>query len=74
MTIPTKTHSGTASKLPKLYYISESSVIRATNNTRPNAKQFPYSTSNANHKVWLKPTSEMSFLYANLVLEVGWGG
>ncbi|KAF4350523.1 hypothetical protein F8388_014984 [Cannabis sativa] len=29
--------------------------------------------SNAKHKVWLKPTSEMSFLYGNHVLKGGLG-
>ncbi|KAG7018619.1 60S ribosome subunit biogenesis protein NIP7-like protein, partial [Cucurbita argyrosperma subsp. argyrosperma] len=30
-------------------------------------------SSNAKHKVWLKPTSEMSFLYGNHVLKGGLG-
>ncbi|KAL8542064.1 hypothetical protein ACS0TY_003068 [Phlomoides rotata] len=29
--------------------------------------------TNAKHKVWLKPTTEMSFLYGNSVLKGGLG-
>ncbi|KAF9600102.1 hypothetical protein IFM89_002575 [Coptis chinensis] len=32
-----------------------------------------YVTDNAKHKVWLKPSSEMSFLYGNHVLKGGLG-